>query len=385
MDRAARPLLEKLLLAGEKANAGQRTRKAALTSSHLARYHSQRSLQQKESFETTMRAASAERAVELLWKDDFIQRVDLINPGALAVFLGKIPLAEQLAQARRRLDPLQPRFPVLEDVRQQWAQLRTVRTMGPDSVQDWLDAIRAIEFAHNEAKSEAITQPIREVSARLFNDSKRLEKLFAPIDVLLANSVDAELRPPADIFEELGLFREEHPVRLAGKVVIERERVTALLDTPYTGFPAATILRLGSTPRLVMTIENQTTFHSEARRRCDEDVLLIYTAGMPSPAWREMYLRLLANLPHDVPVYHWSDIDEGGFRIAATLAKDAKTVGRLILPWKMHPDDVPADRRRKASVYTLGKIKYFAEIAGWKALGDAVAAAGFIVEQEGLA
>lgn len=390
MDLAAHILLDKLLIAGEKASVGRRSREAALTESTLAEYRAQRSLQAKESFETTMQDARAQGAVELVWDKGgagvgFIQRVNLVDAGVLAVFLGRIPLAKQLAEARSRLNPFQARFLVLEDVLQQWSQLRTVRTMGPNSVQDWLDAIRAIDFAHNEAKSDVIAQPIREVSARLFNDSKRIEKLSAPIDVLLTNSVDSEIRRPAEIWEELGLFREEHPVRLAGKVVIERGRVTACLDAPYAGFPAAAILRLGSIPRLVMTIENQTTFHSEARRHCEEDVLLIYTAGMPSPAWRAMYIRLLTGLPIEVPVYHWSDIDEGGFRIAATLAQDARKIGRVILPWKMHPDDVPAERRRKASAYTLDKIKHFAAVAGWQDLGDAIAAAGFTVEQENLA
>lgn len=106
---------------------------------------------------------------------------------------------------------------------------------------------------------------------------------------------------------------------LAGRVEVERERVTAQLDAPYAGFPTATVRRLASIPNSVMSIENLTTFHSEAKRRCNEPVLLLYTAGMPSPAWRAMYVRLLTALPADVSVYHWGDLDEGGFRIAAVL------------------------------------------------------------------
>ena len=132
-----------------------------------------------------------------------------------------------------------------------------------------------------------------------------------------------------------------------------------------------------------MTIENLTTFHSEAKRHCDEDVLLIYTAGMPSPNWRNMYIRLLKSVPSAIPVLHWGDVDEGGFRIAATLARDALSAGHTLQPWKMHPDDVPADVRRTATPYVLGRIRHFAEAAGWAALGAAVSA-GFTLEQEGL-
>ncbi len=93
---------------------------------------------------------------------------------------------------------------------------------------------------------------------------------------------------------------------------------------------------------------------------------------------------MLAELPTEVPVFHWGDIDEGGFRIAATLAQDARTVGHSIQPWSMHPDDVPTELRSKATPRTLDQIRLFARAAGWTALGESVAQAGFTVEQEGL-
>jgi hypothetical protein len=159
---------------------------------------------------------------------------------------------------------------------------------------------------------------------------------------------------------------------------------TARLDMPYVGLPATTIRRAVSRPSLVMTIENQTTFHSEARRRCQEPVLLIFTAGMPSPVWRAMYGRLLQDMPVDVPLYHWGDIDEGGLRIAARLAQDAQTIGRAIEPWRMHPNDVPVEDRRPATAGTLARMQPHAELAGWTDLGQALLEAGFTIEQEGL-
>lgn len=389
MDARARQLLEKLLRDGDKADAGVRSRVAALTQSNLAAYRSERSLQAKESFETTMQAARVQGAVSLTWEDPqegngFIKRVDLVDPRALAGFLGHTPLADVLTGAAAQFTPHMERFPVLDDVLQRWAQLRTVRTLTPTSVQDWLDAVTVIESARQAVAVDAISVPIREASYRIFKDSKRIEKLAGPVDVLLCGSVEAAPREPAAVWEELGLFREEHPALLAGNVMVMRGRVTACLDVPYTGLPALTVLGLASTPRQVMTIENLTTFHSEAKRWHGEDVLLIYTAGMPSPAWRAMYGRLLKDVPTGTPVFHWGDVDEGGFRIAATLARDAAATGHMLQPWKMHPDDVPEEVRRKATPYVLGRIRYFADAAGWHALGDAVAEAGFTVEQEGL-
>ena len=159
---------------------------------------------------------------------------------------------------------------------------------------------------------------------------------------------------------------------------------TAFEGAPYSAFSASSVIGLAGIPKMVMTIENQTTFHSEAKRRHDEEVLLIYTAGMPTPAWRAMYVRLLGGLPPGVPVYHWGDIDEGGFRIASILAQDARSAGHTLQPWMMHPDDVPEDRRVKARPHTLERIRRFSSAAGWGTLGEEIAKAGFTAEQEGL-
>lgn len=389
MEQLARTLLEKLFAAAEMADVGRRSRVPALTMSNLTKYHASRNLHAKEAFETVMQAASAVGAINIVMgergvAEGFIARVNLVNSKLLADFLGMIPADVLLDKARQLLSPHLVQHPVLTDVLQQWEQLRSVRTYAAKDAQDWVDAIRVINFAKENLAVGVVSVPINEASGKLFKDTKRIKKLVAPIDVLLAGDIHAENRPADEVWGELGLFREEHPVRMSGKVIVEREGVYDYIDTPYIGLPAATIKRLGSTPLHVMSIENQTTFHSEARRHSNENVLLIYTAGMPNPPWREMYVRLLESLPNNVPVYHWGDVDEGGFRIASVLAREALKAGHILQPWKMHPDDVPENRRSVASANTLNKMVHFAAAAGWGALGELVVTAGFTVEQESL-
>ncbi len=389
MDQRARALLEKLLHAGEKHRAGARSRPAALRRADLVDYRNEKSLQSKEAFETTMRAAQAEEAIAItldkkLGYEGFIERVDLLDVNKLAKFLGEIPNEKLVNDATQRFSAAMKGFPVLSEVLHRWSQIKKVRGLGPDSLDKWLDAIRVIVYTRKEAFYQVVSLPIREVSARIFKDSKRIEKLAGPLDVLLAGSVESDIRKPEAVWQELGLFREELPVRLAGNIRVERDRVTAFLDVPYTSLPADTIKCIVDIPDRIMTIENQTTFHSEARKRCNERILLLYTGGMPSPTWRAMYTRLLKSVPESVPVFHWGDIDEGGFRIAARLAQDAQAAGHAIQPWKMHPSDIPVGLRRKATSSTLDRILYFAQVAGWRELGEEVVNAGFTVEQEGL-
>ena len=389
MDDLARKLLERLLDAGNKSAAGVRSRQPVLTSTALAPYHRLRSFRDKESFETSVLAAKHAGAIEILVdkvnpKDGYFQRVNLLDIKALSRFLGQQPYADRLNVAIDHLQEWTTQFPVLDDVFQKWRQMAKVRGSGPDEVQDWLDAAKVVTSSEKRAAICAEDVPIREASAQLFKDSKRIEKLTPILDVLLSGSLDAAARNSPEVWNELGLFREEQPVLMAGNVIVKRQRITALLDAPYAGFPAGTVLSTVVPPAEVLTIENLTTFHSEARRRHQENVLLIYTAGMPSPSWRSMYRRLLESIPNTVPVYHWGDVDEGGFRIAATLAAVTREVRHRLLPWKMDPEDVPEHSRRTAVPKTISRMCQYAEAAGWPELSKTIDRLGIIVEQEAL-
>ena len=384
----ARDLLAKLLDAGNKHAAGARARPPALTATHLKRYSELRSWQHKQECDETFLAARDAGAVTLQRdklnpKDGLFERIDLVDVQALAQFLGRSTYADQLAQTVAKLEPLKADFPVIQEVIGRWTGMAKVRGLGPQDAGAWIDAAKTIQACAARSQ-DAIAAPVREFSARLFLDSKRIEALTIQLDILLSGSVEDSPRSAPQVLQELGLFREEHPVLLAGHVHIVRDRSTGLIDAPYMGLPAATIQGVASTVVEVITIENKTTFHSEAKRRQNEKVLLIYTAGMPSPAWRAMYGRLLGRLPPTTLINHWGDIDEGGFRIASTIAGVAREAGFVLQPYRMSPEDVPLEMRVRASARTLERIQHFAFAAGWSELGQAMREAQFVVEQEAL-
>ena len=376
---------------GEKHEVGSRSRPPALTASTLAEYHAVRELGRKEAIEAALKAARAERVLRLTWdrigEEDggYVQRVDLVDAVGLARFLNVLPASAIRADAATRLEGFRSDFPVIEAVLERWEKMKTVRGYGPEDAVAWRDAVLAVRAARE--LGDAGETPIRNFSARVFNDSKRVESLTPALDVLLAGSVDAEIREPQAVWLELGLVREEQPVRLAGRLRIVRTRVAALLDAPYAAFPAAavTAIESGQAVAELLSIENLTTFHQEAKRRCHEPVLLIYTGGAPSPAWRAMYGRLLDSLPANTLVRHWGDVDEGGFRVAAQIAAVALEHGRLLQPCRMSPSDVPPERRKAALPATVENMKLFAQKAGWADIAAAMDPAhGFTAEQESL-
>lgn len=384
----ARDLLAKLLDAGNKHAAGARARAPALTATHLKPYRELRSWQHKQECDETFLAARDAGAVTLQRdklnpKDGLFERIDLVDVQALAQFLGRITYADQLAQTVAQLELLKADFPVIQDVIGRWRGMAKVRGLGPQDAGAWIDAAKTIQACAARSQ-DSIAAPVREFSARLFLDSKRIEALTLQLDILLSGSVEESPRAATQVWQELGLFREEHPVLLAGHIHIVRDRSTGLIDAPYMGLPAATIQGVSSTVIEVITIENKTTFHSEAKRRQDDKVLLIYTAGMPSPAWRAMYGRLLGSLPPATPINHWGDVDEGGFRIASTIAAVARAAGFALQPYRMSPKDVPLEMRVRASARTLERIQHFAFAAGWSELGQEMREAEFVAEQEAL-
>jgi hypothetical protein len=388
MNTIARDLLLKLLSAGNKAQAGVRVRAPVLTASQMGTYRGLRNWHQKQECEETFLAARDGGHITLVRdklnpQDGLIERIELLDVAGLAGFLGQDSYAAVLEQARLALEPLRSSHAVMDEVLQRWISMARVRGLSPQDVRGWLDAARVLEACARRTVQD-VELPLREFSARLFRDSKRVEKLAAELDMMLCGSIESQPRAPVQVWQELGLLPQEHPVLLAGRVQIDRGRVSGLLDAPYTGLPAVSIRAVVSQVNEVLSIENLTTFHSEARRRCETSTLLIYTAGMPSPAWCLMYQRLLQSLPVAVKVRHWGDVDEGGFRIAARIAKVARETGHILGPYHMSPEDVPEQMQVPTSAATLIRMQRFATAAGWSELGAAVVAAGFTSEQESI-
>lgn len=387
MDPLARKALERLLTLADKHEAGVAVRRPVLTSAALSEYRGLRSLKAKEDFEAVMAYARQEGAIEVQRprrdSQGLIERVELLDLNKLAMLLGEVPHVTKVETARQALSTHLADHPVLLDVLSAWEKLKKVRGMTPDEAAYWVMACEVIAACRIQVALGVTETPVRDASARLFKDSKRIESLVPCLDVLLAANVEDDARHDVEVLQELGLYREPQPARLAGNVVVRRERGVFPLDRPYCALPPSTVLGAESTPSRMLTIENQTTFHVWARQHCDTDVLCIYTAGMPSPAWLAMYARLLAGLPRGTPVLHWGDVDEGGFRIAAFLSQCAAEAGHALLPWKMNPTDVPESLRRAASGRTVERMVKYADEAGWNDIAQELASARIVAEQEG--
>ncbi|MEN1970905.1 Wadjet anti-phage system protein JetD domain-containing protein [Luteimonas sp. MJ204] len=389
----ARGTLERLLRKGERARLRGDATAASLpmkTAASAKDYLALGTLAEREAFHAGV--AMAERAGAVSVERDRhrgdgerLLRITVADLAALAAHLG-VPLLEaRVAAAETLLQPWLAHFPILDAVLQAWRTDRTLRGHGPEAAAALADAARAAAALQDAPGGERI---LRRESVRLFGDSKRLERLTPWLELLVTGETAATGLAREEVWSALGLRREPQPLLLAGDGRVDLAGTVLPLVRPYLGVPVDSLRRLDTGAGWLLTIENLASFHDAASDPASAQGLLLYTGGMPSPAWRRAYRRIIDALPATTALYHWGDIDEGGFRIAAVLAEVVRDAGRVLQPWRMSMAtlrqslDDPARGRPTPS--TLAAMQRWARRAGWDDVAADLARQPLQLEQERL-
>ena len=393
-DTPARRVLERLLRRAEAAlRAGDR-RPATLPMDgkrDAAEYRALRGVADFDDFHA--RIALVERAGAITVERDRhrdngerLLRLAVRDAAVLARELGVALLHERVARAEVALDRWRPRFPVIGDVLEIWRDGRTVRGHPVEAAVDLADAAHAVALLQADACAERI---LRKASVELFGHSKRLEALTPWLDLLVTGEPAASGLEDERVWSALGLRREPQPLLLAGPGTVALDDGSFhALPRRWLGFPVDAVRGIATGAGALLSIENLASFHEAAALRGEAPVLLLYTGGMPSPAWRAAYLRLLEGLPADAGLYHWGDIDRGGLCIAARIAHSAQAAGRRLQPWQMSPAVLPAAvvaaAERPAAGVLAAMVRWALE-AGWDPLARALQRQPLLLEQERLA
>jgi hypothetical protein len=392
-DTPARRVLERLLRRAEAAALAGDPQPASLSMTgkrDAAEYRALRGMADFDAFHG--RIALAERCGAITVERDRhrddgerLLRLGVRDAAALAHDLGVELLHERVVRAEGLLVSWQASAPVVARVLAAWRGGGKVRGKGPDAAGDLAAAAQAVDTLLAAARSDQI---LRKASTRLFGDSKRLEALTPWLDLLVTGELFPSGLENGEIWAALGLRKEPQPLLLAGPGVIALDDGSGhVLPQRWLGFPVDAIGGITTGARALLSIENLASFHEAASSRGQAPVLLLYTGGMPSPAWRQAYVRLLAGLPDDAAVYHWGDIDRGGFRIAARLAEAASDGGRRLRPWLMAPDTLPAECRAAGQCpapAVLATMCEWARRAGWPEVAAGLQRTPLLLEQERL-
>ena len=333
-----------------------------------------------------MRLVAAEQAgaVRLTWsrqggEDRPLEQVRLQDVDRLASFLGTATASRAVEAARDILAPWLEASARAAELLEAWACLKQPRGFGTDSARDFADALRVLDALGRQSGED---QTVRVLSRHLFQDTKRIEALSRHIDLLTAEHLSAAARQQEEVFGALGLLKEPQPFLVAGTgtLILQGSRECPIA-WPFVGVSNRHVARYAGTPAWVLSIENLTTFHLASQHADAAAGLLVFTGGMPSPSWCRAYAAILESIPESIPVYHWGDIDQGGFRIAAHIA------GRCIRrhafhPWLMDAAELDQAACSDATEAIRAGMARHARNAGWEALSQRMPPR--TLEQEGI-
>jgi len=320
---------------------------------------------EKTSCNASLRLAERDGAISIVWDSragnfERIQVIRLLDGDILANLLQVIPRWDAASAAAVAFAPHVQSHPVLSSVLEAWRKGASIRSTRPgdEAIRSWLDAIRVVDACRQKAGDGRTDIPIKRLSAALFSDSKRITAIASLIDVLTQGVTTGTPRDEEEFFQEMGLMKFPPTLLMATNPGKDNRVIVQLVDAavsavaPYLGFPPHAIvgLDLPTEPMTLLTVENLTTFHEAAEylqrgAQSAGPFLLMYTGGMPSPSWRQIYRMALALLPKGSTVWHWGDVDAGGFRIANKLAEECDQYGRVL---RLHLMDVAPTVSRKS-------------------------------------
>lgn len=313
-----------------------------------------------------------------------IKRISLQDEDKLATLLEITPRWRVIEEATHALSEWKANFPIVSALLLAWREGRKPRSLDPSDAPLVVDAARTIEHCRIQGTQDI---SIRRLSAQLGFDSKHIESLTPTLDLLTATGLDQSARETEEIFAELGIVKHPLPILLSGpaKVALE-DGTTFALPAPYAGLAPDSIasVRLADSCRHVLSVENLTTFHELSQFRSPH-VLLVYSNGMPSPSWRRFYGRLLKDLPENCHIWHWGDVDGGGFRIATRIDGVCREQGRVLGLHMMNPALLPTGRsRRSLDARERSEMERIAQQMGWTNELNGIASHPSAYEQEAL-
>ncbi len=285
-------------------------------------------------------------AVKAFGDENLLESVELTDVRHLCQFLNIDICSDNTKQAIETIENTKNSCPVwlsntLTEIQDGWRKGKKPFNCSPDDKSKILDACRFIIWAESISPSQLVAADIRTISVQLFNDSKRLENLASKVKSLMKNNLPEEVMAlsAVEVLAYIGVSRFPPLFRFKGNLVIEFKsgEIETVHCWPYIGISPDGVsdIVINQPPKYVLFIENQTTFERYCREVADNG-LVFYTNGFPSRTWQSLYSKIESLLLPETPIYHWGDIDVGGYQILAYMAS---LFERSIVPYMMDPTE----------------------------------------------
>lgn len=201
--------------------------------------------------------------------------------------------------------------PIGEFARQQTVRINANKRVEiyKGDIEEFQDVLRAGQMILNN-QEEIFT---RDMSIKIFGESKRLEKIKDKVQRLLA--LYGPYGERAYILEEYGVVNAPSVLRMKGNAVLVFENQEVELqfiggEMVFSTKSMSALKRINLTGGKVITVENLTTYYDYPQG----DDLIIYLGGFHNRSKAEL-LKLIYSQNKDKEYLHFGDIDIGAFHI----------------------------------------------------------------------
>lgn len=345
-------LLEKLLKACNKPNELVERQKFNITKKRYDFYHCLTINERIKCHEKLERISSQTGTIRLKYAakafgdEDLLESIELTDVRHLCRFLNVQIFSDNTKLAIEAIENVKGSCPswltdTLTEIQDGWREGKKPYNCSPGDQFKIQDVCIFIVWAESVSPSQLVTVDIRTVSVQLFNDSKKLENLASKIKSFMKNKLPEEVMALSaiEVLAYIGVSRFPPLFRFKGNLVIRFKsgEIETVHCWPNIGISpdGITDILISHPPKYVLFIENQTTFERYCREVADNG-LVFYTNGFPSRAWQSLYSKVESKLPSETPLYHWGDIDVGGYQI---LAHMASLFERSLAPFMMDPTE----------------------------------------------
>jgi|GEM_PF-6909469 Uncharacterized protein conserved in bacteria C-term(DUF2220). len=250
---------------------------------------------------------------------DCLERITVSDP--VAVFSNHLGWSSRILSIKQVLIEIQtilstaPDWLInaLSELKTLWTSGKTCHGFSWQQSENLATAIQFVSWA-DQVNGE---YDYRTASSLALSNSKTLERKLASITRLARLKMpDAwQDRPDDYVLGQFGVHKYPPLLHLSGHCQVVTTGGELSLISPYAAFPVDAILqvKLLKSCRYILSIENRASFERYCREVRD-DCVVLYSNGFPSSHWLKMVNEFICG-HGDTPVYHWGDIDVGGYRI----------------------------------------------------------------------
>ncbi len=353
MSKVGEDSLKKLLLRAERNCLSNNEITLKFSSASFPDYSKTNNKKEIDEIHAYLENAQRHQAITIDWQrnqaGNQIDRVCLGTIEKLASYLGVQTLTERIEQANLQLSSILPDAPAWlsslygEVIQNKWEQAKKAFGLAPEDCQTLHDVFKLISYLEKNGSQDLDK---RSLSTRIFQDSKYIEKsLENKLVQIYKYHLNSSDLLADEILADLGIFKHPLPLLVKGNVtfVVNSQNFEVNGFTPYLGIPPDAIehVAIHKNATYCLTIENLSSFNTYTRTINDGGIIL-YSNGFPGSKWQTAYKKIIETLPKNIAIFHWGDIDVGGFRILQKLQEYVIEVNPSlrVLPHLMESEDI---------------------------------------------